>query len=424
MIEPGADGRQAMARGGSLWHDPSFLLYWLAATVSAAGSSITLVVAPILIFQMTGSAPLTGALAATEALPYLVFGLFAGAAADRVNRPRLMTATSFLQGVVLATIPIAASLGQLQPLHIIGAALVSSSLYVWFDAANFGALPALVGRQRLVSATAILMSTTTLLSVLGPAMAGVLAVVIGPANAIGVDALTFMAAGIMIALVRWPRSRQPADADQVGFGASIRVGLRYVWRQPTIRALTLLGIGNSLTSGLVIGMAVVYATGALGLGRADARIGLLFTAIALGALAASALLPWLTKRMDPRRISAMGLLGAFICVVALGLAPELASAAGALFLWSLCQMGVAVNGVVVRQRLTPSELQGRVNIVARMIAFGGYPFGAVIGGLLAVSLPIRAVYLIGALAVGTSALLAARSPLWHPKEPFIDAVDD
>ena len=68
----------------------------LAALLDAAGSSsyaggtVTYVAAPILVYALTGSALLTGVTAATEGLPYLLFGLVAGALADRVNRQRLM----------------------------------------------------------------------------------------------------------------------------------------------------------------------------------------------------------------------------------------------------------------------------------------------------------------------------------------------
>ncbi len=70
--------------GAGLWRDRPFVLYWLARTVSVAGSALTYVVLPILVYQLTGSALQTSLLIALEVSPYLAFGLVAGALADRV----------------------------------------------------------------------------------------------------------------------------------------------------------------------------------------------------------------------------------------------------------------------------------------------------------------------------------------------------
>ena len=70
----------------SLWRVRAFVLFWLARNVSLLGSTITTVVLPIMVFRLTGSAFATSLLATFEVLPYFLFGLVAGAIADRVNR--------------------------------------------------------------------------------------------------------------------------------------------------------------------------------------------------------------------------------------------------------------------------------------------------------------------------------------------------
>jgi hypothetical protein len=72
---------------------------------------------------------------------------------------------------------------------------------------------------------------------------------------------------------------------------------------------------------------------------------------------------------------------------------------------------VVVNGINLRQLVTPPHLQSRVNTTARMIAWGGQPFGAAIGGVVAEYLPIRGAFLVVALGVGIGALLAWFTPL-------------
>ena len=108
-------------------------------------------VAPILVYQLTGSALGTGVLAALQAVPYLLFGLLAGAIADRADRRRLMVGCNVLQTIILATVPLAAAAGVLRVEQVFVVAILSATLFVWFDAANFGALPLIAGRDRLVT---------------------------------------------------------------------------------------------------------------------------------------------------------------------------------------------------------------------------------------------------------------------------------
>jgi MFS family permease len=116
-----------------LWRDRSFVLFWLARAVSIAGTAITTVVLPILVFRLTGSALLTSSLAALEVIPYLLFGLFAGAITDRVDRRRLMVVSDLLNLVLLASIPVAARLNVLTIAQIYAVGLLSATAFVWFD---------------------------------------------------------------------------------------------------------------------------------------------------------------------------------------------------------------------------------------------------------------------------------------------------
>jgi MFS family permease len=78
--------------------------------VATAGATVGAVVLSVLVFQITGSALQTSLLATLAVLPYLAFGLFAGALADRVNRKRLMLGCHLVNAVALASIPLAAAI--------------------------------------------------------------------------------------------------------------------------------------------------------------------------------------------------------------------------------------------------------------------------------------------------------------------------
>ena len=120
------------------------------------GSAVTGVVLPLVVYEITGSAAQTGALFALRVVPYLVFGLVAGPIADRGNRRRLIVGGNIVEGVLVATIPIADLLGVLTVAQIYVVALLAATAYVFSDAAVFGAVPALVGPKLLPAANGVL----------------------------------------------------------------------------------------------------------------------------------------------------------------------------------------------------------------------------------------------------------------------------
>jgi len=413
-------GRAARLSGlippGSLLRERSFGLFWGAHAISETGSRITSVVAPILVYQLTGSALGTGVLAALQAVPYLLFGLFAGAIADRADRRRVMVGCNVLQTIVLATVPLAAAVGVLEVEQVFVVAIVSATLFVWFDAANFGALPLIAGRNRLVEANAAVSGASSLIAVVGPAVAGVLAATIGPAYAIGIDAASYGLSAVALLLVRAPfstRHLDPASVEPVvrRLLADVREGLRFLWGHRLVRTLTLLGFGVSFTGGAVTGLTVVYGVQALGLPDSGAGIGLLFSAAALGSLASSVLLPALNRRFATGSITLGGLTAAVVAVTALALVTNFAAALVFFCAWGAAQTLVIINAISLRQQVAPDHLQSRVNVSARMIAWGGMPFGAAVGGALAQVTSIEATYLVMALGVGISAAIGWFSPL-------------
>ena len=397
-----------------IWRERSFLLFWLARNVSLAGSVITGVVLPILIFQQTGSALQTSLLATFNVLPYLTFGLFAGAVADRVDRKRLMVLCDGVNALLLVSIPLAAALDALTVPHIYAVALLSASAFVWFDAANFGALPALVGREHVLEANSLIWSSGTVIEIIAPSLAGVLAATLGAANAISLDAASYGISALLLLLIvrSFNVARNTTDsAARPRMGADIREGLKFLWHHELVRSLTLLGFGVSFTSGAVTSLLVVYAVRALRLPQNDARIGLLYTAGAIGALLASLWLPQLVRRFAVGRITLVGIFANLASLIGVILAPNIWVGLIVYALWSFCYSLVVINGISLRQMVTPEHLLSRVNVTARMIAWGGSPFGAAIGGLLAETFDIRTAYLLVGIGVATSALIGWFSPL-------------
>ncbi|WP_436535820.1 MFS transporter [Actinoplanes sp. HUAS TT8] len=381
----------------ALLRDPAFRRWYLARSISYAGTAATAVALPLLAYQRTGSATLTGVVAAAESLPYLVFGLIAGAVADRVPRLRLMIAAEALAALLVLSAPAAQALGHLSGAHIVAVAAAIGTAFCWFDAAAWGTLTHLTGRDRLTAANSLIWATATVTGIAAPALAGVAATVWDPGVVLVADAATYLVSIVLLRRLDVPR---PPATRGTSLRGDITAGLSYLWRQPVIRTLSLTGFGLSTTAGGVLALLVVHAREQLGLIGDDHRIGLLYTAAAVGALLSALALPALSRRLGTGRLSAAAYLLFLLAVLALAGTHTFGAA---LVAWLACDFASATaitNGITVRQQLTPDELQGRVNTTGRMIAWGGTPVGAALGGVVADAYGVGVAYAVLALPVG------------------------
>ncbi|MCK9921750.1 MFS transporter [Frankia sp. AgPm24] len=385
----------------------AFRLFLTSRAVSWAGSAMTLVALPLLLYQRTGSATLAGVLAGLEAVPYLLLGLLAGALVDRWDHRRTMVCTSVLSGLTMASIPIAHWTGLLTTAHLLVAAVLISTIFVFFDAAGFGAVPALVGRDAVASATGSMVAVSTLVNLVGPAIGGVAATTLGAANVLAVDAASYLLGAALLSQVRWTvtttiEAPESTRGRLVRMRADIGEGLRYLWGHQVVRTLTLLGAGNSVSGGAVSGLLVVRQ---FGLPDDDARIGFLYVAAAGGSLLTSLLLGRVHRRFPVGIITLGALAVGWGALIGWSFATTWTVGLAVVVLWQASSSLAILNGIVVRQAVTPLRLQGRVNTTARMIAWGGTPLGAVLGGAVAEAWGTRTALLLASAGVGGSLVL-------------------
>jgi hypothetical protein len=363
-----------------LWRNQAFLVFWSARTISFAGTGITMVVLPVLVYGMTHSPAWVAALALIEFVPYLSFGLLAGVVADRMNRKKIMVGCDVIAAFLLAAIPAAAALHLLGTAQVLIVALGIATVYVWFDAANFGTLPALVDRSELPVAASLIGSSGQVALLCAPTIGAALLTVMSPSYTLGFDAASYLTSALLLLSIRRPFARPQYGQDRLRIRADIGEGLRFLWHQPVIRTLTFSVFCVCLSWGGTFALLVVYANRALHLTHVDVRLGLLYSAGELGGLVAAAAVPTLIKRLAIGPLAAAFLAVAAAALAFLAVAPSFGWALLAFFLAELAYLTVLTTGITVRQMLTPDHLQARVNTAGRMIAGGGLPVGAALGG--------------------------------------------
>lgn len=359
-----------------------FRPFWWSRTISSFGSALTVVILPILVYQMTSSPVLVALVAGAGTLPYLAFGLLAGAVADRFKRRGIMITSELISGLALMSVVFAAMTGTLTPAHVISAALISSSATLFFEAAGYGLVPSLVGKELLAEANSSLYLGTTVARVSGSAAAAAFLASGTPLWALAVDGLTFIASILLLRTIALP-PRPSSHADKTRYRTLIREGLSFLWNTPALRTLTMIGTLLSFSGGAIIGQLTVYADQRLHLGSDDTRIGFLYAAWTLGGVAGAALLPQITKHINPLRLLGVALPLCTLMSALIVLSTNWIFSIIAITSWGAVYLMVLMNTMNFSQQSTPSHLQGRVSTTRRTISSGlGVPLGGLVAGVL------------------------------------------
>jgi Na+/melibiose symporter-like transporter len=385
-----------------LLREPAFRRLWVAQSISQVGSQVTVLALPLVAILVLGASPFEVALlGAVEFLPFLLFTLPAGAWVDRLAKQSVMVVADLGRMVILGAIPLAYVLDVLALWQVYLVGFLAGTLTVFFDISYQAIVPELVRRDRLQEGNSRLEVSRSAATVLGPAIAGLLVALVRAPLAILVDALSYLgSAAFLVGLrPRFAAARPPAaTGSATGLRHEILEGLRFYRQSPLLLACSAAIVGLNL--GGQIGGSIVLVFLVRELGLTPQAIGLAMSIGSVGLLTGAATGSAFGKRVGvgPTLIvaSALSAAASLLLVVA---SPDTAFAL--LVVSGLVQgyavMLININGVSLRQALTPDHLQGRVNATGRWINWSVIPPGALLGGAIATIVGLRFTVAFGAL---------------------------
>ncbi|NUR60717.1 MAG: MFS transporter [Catenulispora sp.] len=407
-----------------LWRHRDFRLVWTGQTLSELGTGISQLAYPLLVLAMTGSPLYAGLVSAARALPYVLFGLVAGALVDRWDRKRTMILCDSLRALNMAAVPVAAALGVLTVGQVIAAAFIGGSLYVFFSAAEEACLPNIVAEQELTSAVAAQETSASAAGVVAPPIGGAL-LEVSRGLPFLVDAVSYAVSVVCLLAVRAPFREQqpgqpadsstetgtpnPAASERPRLRAEVTTGLRWLWNHPALRLIAIVASSLQLA---ISGIGLVAIVAARHGGASSAQIGALFSAIGVGGVLGALLAPraqaWLG--LGRMLLSVLWLqAGLWLAMVFATSLPAIGAVLMA-FTITMPLFGVAALGY--RLAVVPDELRGRVGTAFSMLVWAASPIGATVAGVLLARLsPGHAAAVFAAWVVLLSSLVTARGSL-------------
>jgi MFS family permease len=355
---------------------------WLLASswVSNLGDGIVLSAGPLLVASLTRSPMLVALTAIAQRLPWLLLGLYAGAVADRIDRRRLVIAADTARAVVLAVLCLSIATDQVTIGIVLVAMLALGICEVFADTTSSTLLPMLVGPKDLGLGNARLQSSYLLANqIIGPPI-GAFLFAVGMLWPFAAQLLLVAAAVVLVARIATPAGGVRGTPD-TSVLRDIRHGIRWVVRSDPVRTLGLIIVAFNITWGAAWSVLVLYALDHLRMG--ELGFGLLTTAAAVGGLASTAAYARIERRFDLATVMRTCLLLEVLTHLSLALARRGWVALLIMVVFGAYAFVWAAVSTTVRQRATPTHLQGRVASVYMVGLFGGLIVGQALGGVIA-----------------------------------------
>ena len=356
---------------------------WLLASswTSNLGDGIAIAAAPLLIASLTSSPILVAAGAMMQFLPWLLFGLLAGAVADHHDRRRLVMLANGLRAVVVLALVVFLVTGQATVWLVLATAFLYGTAEVFADSAGSTLLPMLVKPEDLGIGNARMQAGFLVANQLAGPPLGAFLFALGSFWPFVLQVVCVSLAVLLISrIARTPVPEHPESSPGTKVHA-IREGLQWLRHNAPVRTLVIIILVFNVTWAAPWGVLVLYATEYLGMGPVG--YGALTTASALGGFLAVFGFGWLEKHVSFATLMRVCLSLEVVMHLGFALTTSPVVAFIIMFGFGLYAFVWGTISTTVRQRLVPMELQGRIASVNMVGVFGGLVIGQFLGGIIA-----------------------------------------
>lgn len=355
---------------------------WLLASswLSNLGDGMAIAAGPLLVASLTSDARLVALAALVQWLPPLLFGLHAGALADRLDRQRMVVLVDLTRAGVLALLTAMIALHHVSIALVLVALLLLGTAEVFADTALSTLLPMLLHRDDLAVGNARLgVGLITVNQLAGPPLGAALFAAGTFLPFAGEAALVALGA-VLVGRIVLPARQRSAPGERA-LRHDIAEGFTWVLHHPAVRTLVLTIFTFNITFGSAWSILVLYARQQLGLGAVG--YGLLTTVGAAGGLLGTLTYGAITRRVSLGNLMRIGLIIETLTHLCLALTHTPWVAMVIFFVFGAHAFIWGTTSNTVRQRAVPQDLQGRVGAVNTVGVYGGLVVGSGLGGVLA-----------------------------------------
>ncbi len=403
-----------------LRHNPVFVAFWLAQTISPLGDRVHQIALAVLVYNLSNSAPLTALVFFCGYFPYLVIGPLAGVYVDRHDRRRTLIAADVIRAVLVLLVPLAA---WVSPVLTLPLTFLITSVSMFFRPARLAVVPQIVRPEQLMAANSAANVADTLADLGGYPLAALVTAILTPIIWIAFvfDSITYLASALLLrSLPTVPPTSAPR-AVRIEFFE----GLNALRRDHALFENTVLCSVGQIGVAAFTSLLLVFSVQSL-------HDGLLPYTAAYPALAFSSGIGCIVgavaaERLDPgvghARLILTGFAGTALVLLLMGLCTSTLNALAIVFVGGIANLLWLVPAQTMFMERLPNELLGRVMAARTAVTFGA--ISVWIGGISGLAAVMSASQIfLGAAVITALATLAgfARVAVRHPeREPGYEA---
>jgi len=394
----------------------NFRNLWLGGLISMFGNWMLLAAMPFYIYDLTGSALATGGMLMASIAPRVLFGSFAGVFVDRWNRRKTMMVIAIMQAVTVSGLMFVNSAQDVWLIYVL--VFIAATLGSFFNPAENALLPKLVGEEDLMAANSLNSLNDNLARLGGPALGGALLAWTGFATVALVDAITYLAAALLIFSVSAPQAETVPAKPPDGTGQLLGVwrdwiaGLKLVIGDKLLGRLFIIVAFALFGDAILTAVLVVFIQDDLGLGAVE--FGTMMTARGLGGLIGGVMVAYFTSKLSMEQIASGSL--AIVGMIILGMVafPSMVVLLPLLVIAGIASIFGFITIQTVLQLGTEDRFRGRVfgafGTTVSLLMFAGSGIGGALADRLGAEILMNLTGIIY-LAAAVLAAILLTSPL-------------
>jgi MFS family permease len=380
----------------------NFRLFFTAQLISLIGTWMQQTAMSWLVYQLSNSKFLLGAVAAAGSAPMILFSMWGGSLADRHPKRRILMVTQSAEMLLAFVLAAAVWAGAATPLVIIMISLMGGVALGFEMPTRQSFTIELTGKDDLLNAISLNSSVVNGARVVGPALAGVLIGSVGPALCFFLNGLSYIAVLVALSMMRLPK-HVPVSTGTVSPGRHALDGLAYVAKHVRVRTiLALFGIVGIFGWSYVVLMPA-FARDVMGLGAHG--YGLLMSASGGGALVGALAVATAGHLVVPRKLALGGVWMFSAALLVFAASRNIYLALACLTVSGFGMMLFFSTSNTVLQTIVPDEMRGRVMGVWSLVFGAMIPLGSLEAGTLANSIGVPITIAFGALVCAVAAVV-------------------
>ncbi|MCR4432142.1 MAG: MFS transporter [Tepidanaerobacteraceae bacterium] len=370
-----------------------FILVAIGQIISIFGNQILRYALPLYLLNQTGSAALFGTILACSFIPMLLLFPIGGIIADRVNKRNIMVILDFSTAMLLSLFCLLVGKIDIVPLMAI-TMIILYGIQGAYQPAVKASIPVLVDSSHIMKANSVVDMISSIASMAGPVIGGLLFSVLGLTPILYVSIGCFFASAVMEIFIHIPFEKKKTTGNIFATGlGDIKESFRFMFRERPVlwKASLIFASSNLLLISLIMIALPVLITQHLGFASdtANRLYGFAQGVVATGAILGGLLAGVLSEKLKAR-VSPLILIGCALSILLEGIALQALSAPMGIYVVLLIGSGLLltlqtlfqIQMTAYMQMLTPKDLIGKVISCYMCIVMGTIPLGQLVFGFV------------------------------------------